>query len=274
MSEEQAIETEDEIVSVDTETPEAQETEETPEVDGEVEIVVTGEEQPTSKAQVPIGLRKRFNKLNGKIQAADTKAEEATRKSEMLAEENKLLRLQAQQGKPATRPDEDDFDTRKEYLLALDDYDQARISVIAQEQAAKIVQASQTQATSAGQDEKLHSKIEAHYDRANKLKMSNFVELEDKAIDVLGNDFAKTIIASTAKSHLILAHLGANVGKAQKLAELAETDPVGAFARAVEIGAGLSVKPKNPAPDPEKKLEPGGGMPAKKDDGPEGATYV
>ena len=88
--------------------------------------------------------------------------------------------------------------------------------------------------------------------------MSNYEELEDKAIDVLGNDFAKMIIAKTRKSHLIMGHLGANSGKAEELARLLKTDPVGALIQAVEIGETLSTRPKHSTtPDPETKIEPG-----------------
>jgi len=252
MSETQAIETEDEII-----TEEAVESTETMEAAEEVEIVVEGEEKPASKTQVPYGYRKRFNKLNGKIDVANTAADEAQRQTEMLREENKLLRLQAQAGSPASRPDEDNFDTRAEYLTALDEYDNGRIAKIAQEQASQIVQQNYAQTTQVNQDAKLEESIGEHYERASTLKMKNYEELEDKAIDVLGNDLSKVIMANTEKSHLIMAHLGANPGKAAELVELVKVNPVKALVKAVEIGNSLSVKAKSSPPSPETKVEPG-----------------
>lgn len=267
---EQAIETEDEIITDDLQ-PEAIDESQPAEEEEEVEIVVEGEEKPASKS-VPIGLRKRFNKLNGKIDAANSEAEEARKRAQMLEEENKLLRLQAQQSKPVARPKEDDFDTHAEYVAAVEKYDNDRIERIAEEKANQILKQSQTQSNTANQSQQLQSKIEAHYDRASTLKLKNYEELEDKAIDILGTDLAKVIMANTAKSHLIMAHLGANVGKAMELAELVKTDPVSAFAQAVEIGSTLSVRPKSNAPDPESRLSSGSGL-VKGDEGPKGATY-
>lgn len=244
---EQAIETEGEII---TETPEGEV------IAGgeEVEIVVEGEEKPTSKPNVPIGLRKRFNRLNGKIEAANTEADEVRKRAQMLEEENKLLRLQTQQTK---RPKKDDFDTTEEYTAAVETYDDARIERVAEEKASQIVQQSQSQTSTANQNLQLQGKIESHYERANTLKLKNYEELEDKAIDILGTDLSKVIMANTAKSHLIMAHLGVNVGKAMELAELVKVDPVGAFAQAVEIGSTLSVKTKSSPPDPETKVGSG-----------------
>jgi len=219
---EQAIETEDEII-----TGEAAEGEEVIVPDEEVEIIVEGEDEPASKTQRPHGLQKRFNKLTGKINAANTQADKETRRADMLEEENKLLRLrQAQADSPASRPDEDDFDTRAEYLTALDGYDNERIAKVAQEQMAQIVQQNQTQTTQVNQNAQLEESLTEHYNRADTLKMSNYEELEDKAIDILGNDLSKVIMSSTEKSHLIMAHLGANPGKAEELVNLVKVNPV------------------------------------------------
>lgn len=249
---EQAIETKGEVI-----TEEVAEGEEIKASDEEVEIVVEGEDEPASKSRRPNGIQKRFKKLTGKVDAANTQADEATRRAEMLEEENKLLRLQAQSGTPTTRPDEDDFDTRAEYLTALDEYDVGRIAKVAQEQVAQIVQNSQTQTTQVNQEATLKEGLTEHYNRADTLKMANYEELEDKAIDVLGNDLAKVIMTNTEKSHLIMAHLGANTGKAAELVELVKVNPVKALVRAVEIGNSLSVKPKSSPPDPETKIDSG-----------------
>jgi len=160
---------------------------------------------PASKSQRPNGFKKRIDKLNGKVDAANTHADEATRRAEMLEEENKLLRLQqAQADSLVSRPDEDDFETTAEYTVALDKYDGERITKAAQEQVAQLVKQSQTQTTQVNQDAKLEESIGEHYDRANSLKMKNYEELEDKAIDVLGNDLSKVIMAKIRQKLLNL----------------------------------------------------------------------
>jgi hypothetical protein len=273
---EQAIETEDEIITeteIDNTASEETTIDAVAEIDEEVEIVVEGEDKPASKSQRSNGFKKRIDKLNSKVSAANTATDEVTRRAEMLEEENKLLRLQAQSVKPTSRPDEDSFDTRAEYLAALDEYDNERITKAAQKQVAEYATQSQTQTTLANQDAKLEASLGEHYERANTLKMKNYEELEDKAIDVLGNDLSKVIMANTEKSHLIMAHLGANPAKAAELVELVKVNPVKALVKAVEIGNSLSIKPKTQiAPDPETTVDSGVSV-SYNERGPKGATY-
>lgn len=272
---EQAIETENEIIT-ETEIDNVADGEETiieaaAEVEEEVEIIVEGEDKPASKSRAINGIQKRINKLNGKIDVANTQADEANQRADALEQENKLLRLSSE--KPVTRPDEDDFETTAEYHAALDGYDGERITKAAQEQVAKLVQQNQTQTTQVNQNVKLEEDITAHYARADTLKMSNYEELEDKAIEALGNDLSKVIMANTEKSHLIMAHLGANPGKAAELVELVKVNPVKALVKAVEIGNSLSVKTKSQnAPDPETTVDAGIAA-GHEDFGPKGATY-
>lgn len=270
---EQALETESEVIDTEI-VAEASEGEQAgaETASEEVEIIVEGEEKPASKAR-PNGFSKRINKLNGKIDKANTASEEANRRANALEEENRLLRLNSQQGKPVAAPKEEDFDTDVEYQTAKNAWDTALIESIATKKANEIVQASQSQTTRVNTDRDLEDSIGKHYERVESLKMSNYEELEDKAIDVLGNDFAKVIIANTKKSHLIMGHLGANIGRAEELNRLLKTNPVAALIQAVEIGEKLSTRPKHStAPDPEQQVGPGSGV-SKSKRGPKGATY-
>ena len=238
----------------------------------EFEIVIEGEEQPASKAK-PTGFKKRIDKLNGKIEEANTEADKERHRAAALEEENRLLRVHMQQTKPDVEPNEDDFDTDVEYRTAKKAWDDKRIESIASEQVQKIVKASQSQNTQVNTERDLEGRIAEHCERADSLKMPNYYELEDKAIDTLGNDFAKMIMAKTKKSHLIMGHLGANIGKAEQLSNLLKTDPVGALIQAVEIGESLSTRPKHStAPDPETQVGPGSGV-SKSERGPKGVTY-
>lgn len=255
---EQAIETENEVIdeTIVDEIPEGEQAG-ADTANEEVEIIVEGEEQPTSKAK-PTGFKRRIDKLNGKIEQAHTETDEATRRANALEEENRLLRLNMQQGDPDAEPNEDDFDTDKEYLTAKKSYDDKRIEKIAAEKVSELVKAGQSQTTQFNTERDLEASIADHCERAEALKMPNYYELEDKAIDVLGNDFSKMIMAKTRKSQLIMGHLGANIGKAEELSRLLKTDPVGALIQAVEIGEKLSTRPKHSTSlDPEIKIEPG-----------------
>lgn len=274
MSEAQAIETDDEIV---TETI-AEETTEIVEesVIEEVEIVVEGEETPASKPVHKNGLQKRFSKMTAKIDTANSETDEANRRADMLEEENKLLRLQAQQTKTIKRPDEDEFDTRKEYLTALDEYDDAKINKAAQTQAAKIIEANQTQNTQAQAAGNLDKQIDQHYDRSATLKVPDYSEVEAVAADILGDDISRQIIANTDDSHLLMYHLGKNPAKAESLKLLLANQPMKGVLEIGRLAGTLKVKPKNSiAPDPETKIKGGSGEIAKPGESPhlQGATF-
>lgn len=271
MSEAQALETEDDIDLIEDELIEGAEEAESK----EDEIVVEAEGEPTSKTDMNWAVSQRVNKvtskLNGKIEAKNEEAERLRLEKDMLAEENRLLKLS--QSTPQERPDEDDFDSRAEYLVADQTWMDNRIKETAAGIVAEANQVNQSQTNTVNQDNVLRGKITSHYDRVNTLKIKDYETLEDQAIDALGNDFAKQLMANASKSHLILGHLGANTARAQELAELAKIDPLKAYTEALEIGDKLSIKGKTKtALDPETVVE-GGGANIKHGEGPPGATY-
>lgn len=233
----------------------------------EVEIVVEGEDA-TPKPRTS-GFQKRLGKMKAKIDNANTEADEERRKREMVEEENKLLRLQA---KTDTRPDEDDFDTRKEYLAALDKYDETRIESIAQKQAAQIVQASQAQTTQTQTEGNLNTQIDAHYVRSADLKVPDYEDTEAVAVDILGDDIAKQIVANTDESHILMYHLGKNPAKAESLKSLISENPLKGVLEIGRLAGSLRVKPKLTAPDPETIVD-GGKSPDYKERGPKGAKF-
>lgn len=271
MSETQALEPIDEIIT-DEITKEVAEVAEEPVVE-EVEIVVEGEDEPTSKPAHKGGLQKRFGKMKAKIDSANSEADEANRRASMLEEENKLLRLNAQQTKPITRPNEDDFDTHERYITELDKFDDARISKAAQVEAAKIINANQTQNTQARINDDLEVQIDKHYERSASLKVPDYSAVEAVAADVLGDDISRQIIANTDESHLLMYHLGKNPEKAERLKQLLIDQPMKGVMEIGRLAGSLKIKPKNAnAPDPEAKISGGSsatGLPS----GLTGATF-
>jgi len=271
MSEEQALENQDDIVD-ETLDENPAEPEDALKAAEEVEIIVEGEEKPASKPHTS-GFQKRLKRMKGKIDASDTKADEATRRAEMLEEENKLLRLQSQQSKPATRPKEDDFEEDRDYQNALEEYDNARIERIATEKASQIVHATQTQAATLQTEGNLNQQIDEHYTRSAGLKVPDYEETEAVAADILGDDVAKQIVANTDKSHLLMYHLGKNPGKAEKLKSLLDSNPLKGVLEIGRLAGSLSLKPKNATPpNPETNVE-GGTSPDPNKRGPKGARY-
>ena len=238
---------------------EAEVTDETTEVtdgDDEVEIVVEGEEQPSSKT-VPVGYIKRINKLNGKINAAEGTAEELRQQNLMLQAENDLYKTKAHK---ATELNPDDFDSDAEFEAAK--IRQELPGLV--EKKAKALLAEQAQATSqTASNETLATDLRAHYDRADQLKVSDYEATEDAAIDVLGNDLAKQIMIQSEKSQVLMYYLGKNPAKAEALKRLFES-PTTVVKGVLELGR-LEVKLKpqskrSSAPDPETVVEGGGGI--------------
>jgi len=274
MSDTQAIETEDEIITDPVAAEEDVELSQNPDAASEeVEIVVEGEDEPASKPVHKGGLQKRFGKMKAKIDTANSETEEANRRASMLEEENKLLRLQAQQTKPIKHPEEDDFDTHSEYLTALDEFDNVRISKAVQAEAAKIIDANQTLNTQTRINDNLETQIDKHYDRSAELKVSDYSEVEAVAADILGDDISRQIIANTDDSHLLMYHLGKNPAKAERLKSLLASQPMKGVLEIGRLAGSLKVKPKNSnAPDPETKVN-GGSSSINQHAGPKGATF-
>lgn len=269
MSEEQAIETENEVIDTEAEIVESAENAEAT-VDEEVEIVVEGEEQPAS---IPLhALHKRLGREKRKTSAANTEAEEAQRKAEMLEEENKLLRLQAQQIQPASRPNEDDFDTVAEYEAAREKYDNARIDEAVTKKTAEILQANQNQTAQTVTEGNLNQQIDKHYERSAALKVPDYSEVESVAADVLGDDIAKQIVANTDESHLLMYHLGKNPAKAERLKALIESNPLKGVMEIGRLAGSLKVKPKTKiALDPETVVD--GGVSTSQTQGAKGTVF-
>ncbi len=236
-------------------------------IEESVEIVLEGEEQPSS--QVPYGLQKRFHKLTEKVQTADAGKTEAERRLEIANAEIELLKM----GKSDKRPEVDDFESDAEFKAAEEDWLNERIEVAAEKSAAALIRQNHESSVAQNHDERLKGQITKHYERAEALKMPNYEELEDKAIEALGNDFAKQIMANSTQSEFILGHLGANPAKAEALKQLAITNPLKAYTDALELGGKLSRKSNiKPAPDPETEVN-GGMVSASTSKWAKGATF-
>lgn len=242
----------------------------------ELDIVVEGEEQPTSAPVRKSGFQKRFDKLNGKNELANDKLEAVELELESVKQQNKLLRLKDEVVE-LKRPKETDFETDSEFEVADDAYTKQEARKAAAEMLQEALTETSTQNTQQQTNDQQEKLIDAHYDRVSKLsiKPDKFVEVEDKAIAILGNDSAKAIMANTDDSALIMYALGLekNAGKAEEFASLLKRNPIKAL---MEIGGWaktLKVTPKtSTALDPETQIEPGTTV-SKGERGPPGAKF-
>ena len=253
--------------------PDGSEGEDDQEPDGqEVEIVLEGDvgSQPDQKH---LGIRKRINKLNGKLNDAKDETANVSADLENERQKTKLLQMaldQKQEAKPSLPPNPLDFDdgaADAKYVEALEGYNREFIRA----EMAKHVVAPEPIANPAVEKAQLR-----HYEAASKLKVPDYDEVEDKAISILGNDTAKQLIAESEHSAKLMYFLGKNPAKAQHIADLVETSPVKAILELGALGASLKAQTKakrNPAPNPDDELE-GALSPHKKQRGPKGATFV
>jgi hypothetical protein len=273
-----------EIKDEKTETPEAEEGVVDPEVepaegegepgDGqeeaeEVDIVFEGDTQP-KKTETPRGFLKRINKLNGKVESAKQETAAEKEKREFLEDENRVLKValeQARGGKKVeapTLPNPDDYDggpSDPDYISAVVDYQD---KVTEAKVAAGIQQAQQQSSVTAAQQaaaQKLAESQEAHYKRAAKLKVKDYEETEDKALEIFGNEHANHLIANLDNSEVAFYYFGKNPAQAQKYSDMLKKEPIKALLEIGGLLANIKVKPKREsAPDPDVELE--GGAPS------------
>lgn len=245
-------------------TEEVAEVEAAAEEPEEVEIGIEGEEQPSSKPVRISGFQRRINRLNAKVDAASSEVEAERSRREAAEQENKLLRMRMQ-GQVA-KPKAEDFDTDAEYEAARERYENDRIAELAakkaEEQVQQYLEKNQSQTTQQSQQREFERMSSAHDARAAALKVPDYDDVEDAAIDSLGDDLSRTIVSKIPNSEMLMYYLGKNRAKAEEFRSLATSDPLACVLELGGLARQLSVRPKRrTAPDPETKVE-GGGDPA------------
>ena len=197
----------------------------------EVEVVLAGEEDAPSKDGVPKGFKKRINKLNAKIAAG-------SEETERLRQENELLRLASQPS--VKRPRLDDFDgDDARYHDALDQFEDAR----EQRQRDSLVAEVRKLVPAAKED---ISQLEAHYDRAEKLKVPDYEAAEDIVLEALGKDVVIGIAQDVPDSEQLIYALSRDINrdKLQELSELFKVNPTRGTLRLGKLQGQMTLQPK------------------------------
>lgn len=250
------------------------------EVETEIEVEAAGEveEQPAAAVEIPIGdddtpaskkkvprtvrrLQKKSAQLHeatdevGKERAGRIEAENQV--SSLLAEK-KLRELHDKQ--PVKAPVVDDFDTDQAFQEANDTYQAGVRKAEVRAEVNELLQQGAKQNDQAAKVTLSDQRINAHYDRADELNVTNYDELESSAISVLGQNFVTGIMQNTDNSELIIASLGANPVKAKQIAEILKHNAVEAFGKAAafQINPHLLAASLKSTPDPETTVAPGG----------------
>lgn len=203
----------------------------------EVEVVVAAEDTPAAVSEVPTGIKNRFRKLTDRRKQAEADAAASQAEAQRLQRENDLLRANV-------RPRRDDYpDDDDAYQVAVEDYQLKRT----EQATAQVID----QRLQAPPKDDFDERVEDHANRASKLKVADYDETEDKAIEVLGPVLSSEIVRKLPRSETVMYYLGKNLAKAQEIADLLTTDPVSATLALGRLEAELKVQPKT-----QRQLEP------------------
>ncbi len=221
----------------------------------------------------------RVNRVNLKVDAAQQARDEATRQLQDSQDEVTRLKSQievnAQQMAPK-KPDPDDFDEGAydpKYIEQKDAYDDHIIDIKVEKRMAKLTETNSTATNQMQTTQRVETKRREHYQRADELKASDFGDIEDKAIEVMGQSVVDDIIENIPKSERLVYFLGKNPEEAARIAADMKTNPALAVFNLGKLSSKLTVRPKSrSAPNPDDPL-PGSGVPRKQKRGPRGATY-
>ena len=227
----------------------------------EVSVVLDGEPGSQPGGNNNLGIRKRINRLRGKLETAASEKSGLEKENETLKQELQLWRMS--QGKEKTEkekgaPNPDDYDNGvldPKYIKANEDHLTEVISARLKKESSDA-----TSLTQAGRDaEERHV---AHYKRADSMGVKDYDATEDAAIKILGKDSALGIIeGGLSNSEALLYYLGKNPKEAQRLADLVKLSPiqatmeVGAIASRLKVKRGKSqVQTKTDWEDPLKEV--------------------
>ncbi|MEE8233708.1 MAG: hypothetical protein V3R41_03415 [Gammaproteobacteria bacterium] len=235
----------------------------TKEEDQESEIVLEGDEgsQPSKKRRNKFSHR--INRKNAQIAESNERAEKA--EMQLEAYKTALQTIQGNQTPGLIQPDPADENKFPEgvhdpaYIKQFNDFliksNQQGVNQQIQE-AQKQTASFQNQQT---QQDNLQQAKSRHYERASELKVSDFEEMEDNAIKILGDDVFNELVKNCDNSPEVAYLLGKNPDEALRIRRLADNGD--AFKCVMELGklsAKTKVKTKSAIPaDPESKIANG-----------------
>lgn len=254
---------EPEEVTEETETAEG---EAEAQEDEEVDVVLEGEEEPAPQNKMPRRVKKlldRNNQLETDLENVEQKNAQRIQQLEAQLAQNSV-QANVSTGVMPLPPTEADSNYDSEaFTQAQTKYQTDMQSWILNHQQT----ASQKDAELTAQNQKEvqeKTALEAHYKRADALKVSNYDDNEAGAVEILGRDMIKSIAMVMPNSARIINYLGheKNKDKALELEMLNKTNPQAGVAKLWELNFNLKEVPRkrSKAPEPESKVEGGGGL--------------
>ena len=251
--------------------PEEAPAEEAAAEDGEFEIVLDGEEDPAPQTgKIPKRVKKLLERNTALQTDIDTQSQVNAREIERLKQELAASRqpeIQSVSSVMPMPPREEDCDYEPEKIAtATAKYQRDMQAWILGQQQFVTQQGAEQDAQNQRVLQERKS-LEAHYERVDKLKVSDYDANESNAVDVLGKHLVKSIAGSMSNSAMIINYLGLprNKALAEELAILDKsnnsTDVQKGVEKIWELNFNLKSKPrkKSNAPEPETRVEGGGG---------------
>ena len=213
----------------------------------EFDIVLAGQEEPIA----PVAKSTSDHILN-----------RVMKKKDKLQDENAELKRQLEQlanQQPAKAvdlpPDEYDFEDRSQYLQAKAAYDQRMLSEVVGRQ----LNQQQNGHRIAAQEQEQEEKLKAYAINASELKVRDFNDVQNKAFDVLGDDFAKLIAQELPEdAPKLIYYFGKNPQAAADMREQYSANPGQVTFKLGKLAGNLTIKPReSSAAQPETKVESG-----------------
>jgi hypothetical protein len=209
--------------------------------------------------------------LNSVIQRKTRKAKQQVEQSEsknaLLEEKVKLLELSLEQergNKKSAEPNPDNYEGGEwdeKYKQDVNKYQHEQLKKTVLETVRSEQNAIERERVEREKQDQIRLKQEMHYRKALELGNDDYVQNEDRAIDVLGEDAVNHIIQNYDDSHVLLNYLGhpANASKASSISSLVKGNAIKAIDAITRLSVELSVKPevKESAPNPVDPLKGG-----------------
>lgn len=204
------------------------------------------------------------NKYKKQAREAQKTAADYEREIEALRQEKGILQTALGGGSQGQQEDsiplEYDFDDPAEYRQAMNDYIAKQSAKNAEELLLKREQERQQAQQSQLAEEAEQQAIVEFYEGAAELGASDFDEVEDKAIEVIGKDLTVQLMNIYGKqSSSLIYHLGKNPKDAQRLLKGLEENPAKGLIEVTRYLDKIATVKSKPAPEPNEPNTATGG---------------
>ncbi len=221
----------------------------------EYEIVLASDEDAESKPETKSTQDYILNRvLRTKDKLQDNLVQERARSTDLQRQLDQLANTQ-QSNAVATPPNELDFDSTEEYLAAKAGYDRQMLTSVVSEQ----LNQQQNGHLIAAQEQEKVAALSTYAKNAANLKIKNFNELQDKAFDILGEEFAQMIAQHLPEdAPKLMVHFAVNPMVGAQVRDDYMSNSGGTLFKLGKLAGNLTLKPRQAtAAQPEGKIENG-----------------